>query len=108
MPNETLRRSFIALHLTLGFALLYASVRTGLHALAPAAGPADAHVGLLACVEALGAALFLVPRTVRLGGAVLLFTLGLATVVHAVGGQVRVDLLVYAAGTWFVMVHGAA
>jgi non-ribosomal peptide synthetase component F len=108
MPNETLRRSFIALYLTLGFALLYASIRTALHALAPASGAVDAHVGLLACVEALGAALFLVPRSVRLGGAVLLCTLGLATVVHAVGGQVRVDLLVYAAGTWFVMVHGAA
>jgi hypothetical protein len=101
-------RAFIAFHLTLGLVLLFLSARATLHALAPIAGPADPHVGVLALVEAFGAALFLLPQTLRVGGALLLLTLGLAAVVHALGGQLRADLLVYAAGTWFVMVHGPA
>jgi hypothetical protein len=108
MPRPPLRRAFIAFHLTLGLVLLFLSARATLHALAPTAGPVDPHVGVLALVEAFGAALFLLPRTLRVGGALLLLTLGLASVVHALAGQLRTDLLVYAAGTWLVMVHGPA
>ena len=107
MVTTTLRRSFNAFHLTLGFTLLLFSARTALQALAPAAGHGDLHVAALAVVETVGAALFLLPRTLRIGGTLLLLTLGLAVLVHALSGQLRADLLVYAAGTWFVMVHGS-
>src|SRR5512135_1270910 len=103
-----LRRSFIAFHLTLGLTLLILSVRTAAEALAPAAGHASAHVAVVAAMEALGAVLFLAPRSLRIGGALLLLSIGLAIILHAVAGQFRGDLLVYAAGTWFVMVHGSA
>jgi hypothetical protein len=108
MPRAPLRRAFIAFHLTLGLALLFLSARATLHALAPTTGGVNPHVGVLALVEAFAAVLFLLPQTLRVGGALLLLTLGLATLVPALAGQVRADLLVYAAGTWFVMVHGAA
>ena len=100
MVTTTLRRSFIAFHLTLGFTLLFFSARTALQAREP-------HIAALAIVEAVGAVLFLLPRTLRIGGALLLLTLGAAVLVHVLSGLLRADLLVYAAGTWFVMVHGA-
>ena len=106
MVTTTLRRSFIGFHLTLGLALLLFSARTALQAFAPAAGHSEPHVGVLAVVEAIGAGLFVFPRTLRLGGALLLLSIGLALVVHGLSGQFRADLLVYATGTWFVMVHG--
>ena len=104
MVTPTLRRSFIAFHYTLGFTLLYVSLRTALHALG--AGPGDVHVVVLSLVEGTGAALFLIPGTLRIGAILLLLTIGLATVVHLGAGQFRGDLVVYATGTWFVMVHG--
>lgn len=63
MATATLRRSFIAFHLTLGLTLLVLSIRTALHALGPGAGLGDSHVVVLAILEAIGAALFLLPRT---------------------------------------------
>ena len=108
MATPMLRRSFFAFHLTLGLTLLLLSARTALEALAPSAGQVNPHVGLIAGIEAVGAALFLFSRSLRIGGALLLLTLGLAMVVHGLSGQFRGDLLVYAAGTWFVMVHGPA
>ena len=107
MPTRALRRSFIAFHLTLGFTLLFLSARTALHVLSAGAGQGDSHVALLGLLEAVGAALFLFPRTLRAGGMLLLLTIGVALVVHLVSGQFRGDLLVYAAGTWFVVVHGS-
>jgi len=107
MATRALRGSFIAFHLTLGLVLLVFSIRTALDALAPAMGHASPHVGVLAVGEAMGAALFLLPRTLRAGASVLLLTIAIAFVAHLVGGQVRGDLLVYAAGTGFVMVHGS-
>ena len=106
MATKTLRRSFIAFHVTLGFTLLVLSIRTALHAVGPEAGQGDSHVVVLAMLEAIGAALFLLPWTLRAGGMLLLLTIGLALLVHLVSGQFRGDLLVYAAGTWFVIVHG--
>lgn len=106
MATPTLRRSFITFHLTLGLTLLFLSGRTAAHALGSATGQGDSHVAVLALVEAVGAALFLLPRTVRAGGVLLLLTIGLAVLVHLVSGQFRGDLVVYAAGTWFVIVHG--
>ena len=104
MVTRTLRRSFITFHLTLGLTLLFLSARTALDALS--AGHSDSHVAVLGQVEAIGAALFLFPRGLRAGGVLLLLTISLALLVHLASGQFRGDLLVYAAGTWFVVVHG--
>lgn len=107
MVTPTLRRSFIAFHLTLGQALLWASARTAIEALA-AHDHSSPHIAALGILEAAGALLFLWPRTMRVGGVLLLLSIGLALFVHAAAGQFRGDLLVYAAGTWFVLVHGSA
>ncbi len=106
MVTPTLRRSFIAFHLTLGLTLLVLSARTVVEAVASGAHP-HPHAALVGLLEALGAVLFLIPRSLRLGGVLLLVSIGLALVLHAAAGQFRGDLLVYAAGTWFVMVHGS-
>ena len=108
MVTPILRRSFIAFHLTLGVTLLFLSVRTAIQALAVHESHSSLHIAALAMLETLGAALFLWPRTLRVGGALLLLTIGIALLVHATAGQFRGDLLVYAAGTWFVLVHGSA
>ena len=108
MVTPILRRSFIAFHLTLGLTLLVLSVRTAIAALAVHASHSSTHVAALAMLEAVGAGLFILPRSLRAGGVLLLLSIGLALVVHAAAGQFRGDLLVYAAGTWFVMVHGPA
>ena len=108
MTPVTLRRAFIAFHLALGLALLYASLRTAMTAMFAGRGHGGAPVAVLAFVEAGGALLLLFPRTVRPGGALLLLTLMVAIVAHAAMLEFRPDLLVYAAGTAFVMVHGSA
>jgi hypothetical protein len=103
MTHEArLRSTFVAFHLTLGFALLWGSVHTLLHL-----GEGDPHARVIGGVEALGAAAFLVPRTLRGGAAVLFGTILLAAVIHAARGEWRPDLLVYAAGVLFVAVHGS-
>jgi hypothetical protein len=106
MVTTMLRRSFITFHLTLGLTLLVLSIRTALHGLGPRAGQGDSHVVVLAILEAFSATLFLLPRTLRAGGVLLLLAIGLALLVHLASGQFRGDLLVYATGTWFVVVHG--
>jgi hypothetical protein len=52
--------------------------------------------------------LFLMPATLRLGAGLLIATFALAFLAHAAQGEVRGPLLVYAAATAFVMVHGSA
>jgi hypothetical protein len=96
----------VAFHLVLGAGLLIGSVQTLLGALDSPTGHARIHLALIAGVEAVGAALFLFPRTLRAGAALLLLALAVAFVTHAVRGQWRWDLVVFAAGTWFVAVHG--
>ena len=55
-------------------------------------------------VEVAGALLFVVPATVRIGGAVLLLTLIVAAVVHGAMGQAPpAAFLVYAAAIWTVL-----
>jgi uncharacterized membrane protein YphA (DoxX/SURF4 family) len=101
--EERLRRTFVAFHVILGLALLWGSVHTVLHL-----GATDLHARVVGSVEALGAIAFLVPKTFRVGAAILLLTLVLAMALHAVRGEWRPDLLVYAAGVLLVAVHGPA
>jgi hypothetical protein len=99
----SLRRVFTVFHLILGLALLLGSLHTVLHA-----ASADLHARTIGSVEALGALAFLVPRTLQVGAALLLVTIILAVVLHAVRGELRADLLVYAAGVLLVAVHERA
>jgi hypothetical protein len=107
MPPRRLVLAFVAFWLTLGLVVLAASIQTFLAAVSGTVhGPSHAHLGLLAGVEAIAAALFLVPRTMRLGGIGLLVVFAVAFIAHALSGEFATTLLLYAAGTLFVLVHG--
>ena len=107
MHTPLVRRSLIAFHLVLGIGLLIGSLQTLLGALPSfVSRHSGRHAVLLGGTEALGAILFLFPRSLRVGAALLLLALVVAFAFHAWRGQWRWDLAIYAAGTWFVAVHG--
>jgi hypothetical protein len=92
-----------AFHWVLGLFLLYASATTAWNAIRWGGGRYERHVAVLAAVEAVGAVLFLVPRTLRAGAIILLATIGVAFLVHLAFREARVDLMVYAAGVALVL-----
>ncbi|HUI10649.1 MAG TPA: hypothetical protein VL221_10000 [Bacteroidota bacterium] len=96
-----LRRMFVAFHLVLGIVILYGAGTTAL-----SGGFGNTHVRLLAAVEAVGAVLFLIPRTLRTGAWLLLLTIVVAFAFHGSLGEWRGDLVVYAAGIALIAVHG--
>lgn len=98
-----LSSAFILFHVVLGAVLLYGSVHTVVHL-----GPSDPHALVIGGVEALAAVAFLIPRTMRAGAGVLLVVIAFAFIMHAVRGEVRPDLVVFAAGVLLVAVHGNA
>jgi hypothetical protein len=107
MAASALRRAFTVFHFVLGLGILFLAARTaidgvtGTHGLQP----------LLAIgggIEALGAALFLFPRTLRVGGSIMLFTMTTALILDSLSRHWRIDLLIYLASTYYVIVHGAA
>jgi hypothetical protein len=100
-----LLRGFLLLWFTTGLVLLIGSIET-VQLARGGSHHGNPHLVLLGAVEALGAALFMVPRTMRIGAAALLLTIGVAFVVHSVIGEFRGDLLVYAAAAAFVGIHG--
>ncbi len=102
MTTPLFRRSFTVFHLVLGLGILWLSVRTVIGALHSEAGHHDPHALALGAVEGIGALLFLLPWTLRVGAALLLLTIVTAAVIHGLAGQWRVDLLIYAAGVWLV------
>jgi hypothetical protein len=109
MNHQTLRRSFIAFHLTLAAVVFVESIATVLRT--HTAGGAS-HFGLavavLASAEALAAILFVVPATLRAGALSLLAIFLFALAFHGLHGELQSTLLVYAAGVFFVLVHGSA
>ncbi len=106
MASRDLKLAFGTFHVVLGGVVLIQSVMTLRHGLHPSdGGSAHVHAVLVAGVEALGAILFLAGRTVRIGGALMLLAFAVALVVH--GLATGLTLLVYAAGTAFVMTHGS-
>ena len=105
MSTPLLRRSFTAFHLVLGPGILWLSAQTLLATLHQTTGRHHLHIAALASVEALGTLLFVLPQTLRAGAALLLLTLGLAVAAHALAGDFRIDLLIYAAGVWFVTAY---
>ena len=106
VTDATLRRSFLALHLTLGLVIALESAQTLIHALTVATG--HGHLAVLAATEGTAALLFLWPRTMRVGGIALIATLAAALVGHGMRGQFPAPLLVYAVAALFVTIHGTA
>jgi hypothetical protein len=101
------RRAFMVFHATLGLGLLAATLQTFLHAMREHGGP-DLHLGFVIGLEGMGALLFLIPRTLRLGAIALLIVLLGGFAVHLTRNEWEIQLLVYAAGVWLVLAHGAA
>lgn len=98
----TVLRWSIALVLGGGAALLLASVAHADHDLAHL-GHAGGLVAL-GVAELVAAALFVVPRTLRLGGFGLLGVLAAAALLHAALGEVpSPSFVVYAAAIWVAM-----
>jgi hypothetical protein len=109
MNRHALRRSFIAFHLTLGIVVLVQSLITVFQTRG-GGGASHVRIGIaaLAGAEAVAALLFMLPATLRLGAVSLLAIFFFAVAFHGLHGELQLTLLVYAAGVFFVMVHGSA
>jgi hypothetical protein len=109
MNGQTLRRSFVAFHVTLGVVVAIESILTVLRA-SGAGGDKHLNVALacLAGAEAVAAVLFLVPATLKAGALALLAIFAFAVAFHGLHGEFQSTLLVYAAGVVLVMAHGGA
>jgi hypothetical protein len=109
VPPAKVVHAFIVFHLTLGAVVLIESVRAVLRASGfRAHATPDWHLLVLAGIETVAALLFVCRPTLRAGGAVLLLVFAIAIIAHALKGQFPGALLVYAAGTAFVLAHGPA
>jgi len=106
MPQPKLVRAFILLWWTLGILLAHGSVATVWSASRTSAIHTDFHAIVVGSIEAIAALLFLVPRTMRLGGLMLLGTFSIALLIHASRGQFAGSLLIFATAVYFVIVHG--
>jgi hypothetical protein len=105
MPPQSLMRSFLFLWLVTGVILLVGSLETVSSAFRSSAH-ANPHLVVLGSAEAMAAALFLVPRSMRLGAIGLLGTISTAFAVHTALHEFRGDLLLYAATVSFILIHG--
>lgn len=103
MNHKMIRIAFIGFHFTLAIVVLLQSVWGVKHALSTA----NHALLVLAIVETLAAIVFMVPQTIRLGGLVLLSVFAIAFSVGLVHGELNLGLLVYAAGTLFIVIHGS-
>ena len=99
---RAVRGSYLAFRLTLGAVILLSSFPVA----AASIGTGHWHLAALAGTEAIGAILFLLPRTLRVGAALLLLTLGIAIVTHALRGEFEGRLVVYLVATLFVFAQG--
>jgi uncharacterized membrane protein YphA (DoxX/SURF4 family) len=106
MALPSVRQSFMVFHAVLGLGLLIMSLEGLAHGIQEFHGE-HAHLAVVSGFEAIGAALFLIPRTIRWGAAILLAVLQTGFAIHITRGEWELQLLIFAAGVWFVMVHGA-
>src|SRR5947208_8818252 len=93
------------MYLTVGIVLLVESLRTLVHAVSHLAG--KVHLAGLAAVETVAVLLFLLPRTLRLGGGILAAILLIAAGAHALRGEFPSALLVDAAAVLFIGIQGS-
>ena len=109
MNKHLLRRSFNAFHLTLGAVVFLQSVIAVFQTRgAGGASHMSLGVAVLASAEAVAALLFLLPATMKAGALSLLAIFFFALAFHGLHGELQSTLLVYAAGVFFVMMHGSA
>ena len=107
MQPRSLVRAFLVLYVTVGVIVCAESVQTVLAALQGDFSAHDRpHALVLGGLEAVAAILFLIPQTMRWGAAGLLMIFALAFCLHAVGGHLNLDLLIFAAAVLFVRTHG--
>ena len=107
IPPRPLVCGFLALYFTLGVVIAVQSVQTIVDAQRGyLSGHDRAPALILGTIETIAALLFLVPRTMRFGSVSLMIVFTLAFVIHALGGQPNLALLVYAAGVLFIHIHG--
>ena len=104
MNHKIIRIAFIGFHFTLAIVVLLQSI----WGVKPALNTANHALLVLAIVETFAAIVFMIPQTIRLGGLVLLLVFAVAFSVHLRHGELDLRLLVYAAGTLFIVVHGSA
>ena len=107
MPRRSLVRAFLALYVTLGLVICLESVQTVVAALNGGFSLHDhLHALVLGSLEAGAAVLFLIPRLMQAGAALLLVIFALAFGLHLAGGHPNFSLLIDAAAVLFVRVHG--
>jgi uncharacterized membrane protein HdeD (DUF308 family) len=107
MPPRSLVRAFLMLYVTLGLVVCLQSVLTIVAALHGGFSPQERpHALVLGSLEAGAAVLFLIPRSMPLGAALLLGIFAIAFGLHLLGGHPNYSLLIYAAAVLFIRVHG--
>jgi len=97
-------RSSVTLHIALGLILAVEGVLMLVHAVA---AHHDPHLLAFAAIQGIAALLFIWPRTMRIGGCVLVCAFVIAAVVHLLRGEFPSEHLVYAVAVLFVMIHGS-
>jgi uncharacterized membrane protein YphA (DoxX/SURF4 family) len=105
MTAPDVRRAFMIFHAVLGGVLLLMSHNVLFHSLHE---HGFGHLTFVAALQLVGAVLLLIPRTLKIGGVALLVVLIPGFIVHLTRGEWELQLLIYAAAVYFVMVHGAA
>jgi hypothetical protein len=106
MSLQSIGRAFVALWWTLGVFLFVYSVQAAWHAVVAREDGFNRHVALLASVEAMAALLFVIPKTMRVGGVCLLAVFTFAFVLHGTQREFASQLLLYVAAVSFITVHG--
>ncbi len=107
MSAPALRGAFAVFHVVLGSGILFLAGRTVVDGVT-GAHPLSSLLLIGAGIEALGAVLFMFPRTLRIGGTIMLLTMTTVLILDSLSRHWRIDLLIYLAGTYYVMVHAAA
>jgi hypothetical protein len=104
MTPVTVRRAFIALHLTLVVAVAVQGVSTLAHALSAHHG---GHLAFVGAFQTAAALLFLWPRMLWVGGIALVAFFLVSGMDYALQGEFPAAQLVYAAAAFFVTAHGS-
>ena len=105
MEKPPRRWAFIIFHFTLTLIIFIESVITVFHSLH---STTQSHLGAIlpwfAGLEAIAALMLLIPKTLKIGGAILLVIFAAALITHGPAGQMA--LFVYAAGIILLMANG--
>ncbi len=103
--GKNFRIWYVLFRIILGAVIFLESISVVLRAAGKqTAGALMSHLTIFAVAEAVASILFLVPRTARAGGGILLAIFVVAIYLHGLRGEL--PLLVYAAGVAMVMVEG--